>query len=62
MEQLKKFRLSLGLTITGFSTSIRVSKSLYEKIEYGVRKPSRGFITKLKKAYPQFDTNIFFNQ
>jgi transcriptional regulator with XRE-family HTH domain len=61
LEQLKKFRLSLSLTITQFATSIKVSKSLYEKVECGARKPSRVFITKLKKTYPQFDTNIFFN-
>jgi hypothetical protein len=61
VEQLKKFRLSLGLTITQFATSIKVSKSLYEKVECGAREPSRLFTTKLKKAYPQFDVNIFFS-
>ena len=61
LEKLKKFRISLGLTITQFATSIKVSKSLYEKVECGVRKPSRLFIAKLKKTYPQFDVNIFFD-
>ena len=60
MEQLKKFRSSLGLTAQGFSDRINVSKSLYEKVENGFRKPSREFITKLKKEFPEFDTNIFF--
>lgn len=60
MEFLKKFRCSLGLTIQGFANEIEVSKSLYEKIETGARKPSREFITKLKKKFPQFDVNIFF--
>lgn len=60
METLKGFRISLGLTIQQFAKSIEVSKSLYEKVECGVRKPSRVFITKFKKVYPQFDVNIFF--
>ena len=61
MEELKDFRISLGLTISGFAEQIKVSKSLCEKVESGARKPSRKFITKLKKRYPQFDTNILFN-
>ena len=60
MEQLKAFRISLGLTIQEFAISIGVSKSLYEKIETKNRKPSREFTTKLKRKYPQFDVNIFF--
>lgn len=60
MQQLKDFRVSLGLTIPQFATEIKVSKSLYEKVETGVRKPSREFLTKLKHRYPQFDINILF--
>lgn len=60
MEQLRRFRNSLGLTISQFASNMNVSKSLYEKVECGARKPSREFITKLKKTYPQFDVNIFF--
>ena len=62
MEILKEFRNSLGLTRQEFAESIEVSKSLYEKVENGDRKPSREFTTKLKKTYPQFDVNIFFTQ
>lgn len=60
MEILKNFRNSLNLTVKEFASSIEVSKSLYEKVERGDRKPSRKFTTKLKKIYPQFDVNIFF--
>lgn len=60
MEELKSFRLSLGLTIQEFANSIKISKSLYEKVESGARKPSRQFTTKLKSKYPQFDVNIFY--
>lgn len=60
MEELRKFRQSLGLTTTEISQKMQISKSLYEKVELGFRKPSRNFIEKVKKIYPQFDTNIFF--
>jgi len=62
MQELKSFRISLGLTILEFADGIGVSKSLYEKIETGDRKPSRQFTAKFKKKYPQFDVNIFFIQ
>lgn len=60
MEILKRFRISLNLTMQEFAESMMISKSLYEKVESGQRKPSRSFIEKLKLAYPQFDINIFF--
>ena len=62
MEVLKNFRTSLGFTSQGFADKIKVSKSLYEKVESGARKPSREFLTKLKKVFPQFDINVFFTQ
>lgn len=62
MKILKDFRTSLGLTLQGFAETIGVSKSLYEKVESGARKPSREFTTKLKARYPQFDVNNFFTQ
>lgn len=61
METLKNFRISLGLTTQEFAASMKVSKSLYEKVESGSRKPSRNFLEKLKLKYPQIDLNIFFN-
>jgi len=57
---LKEFRLSLGMTLQEFASNIGVSKSYYEKIESGQRKPSREFMMKLKNKFPQFDVNIFF--
>lgn len=60
MKQLELFRNSLNLTRQEFADSIEVSKSLYEKVETGQRKPSRNFIEKLKRKYPQFDANIFY--
>ncbi len=60
MKALKDFRNSLNLTTQEFANTIGISKSLYDKLETGARKPSREFLTKLKKKYPQFDVNIFF--
>ena len=60
MKELKEFRNSLGLTTIEMSEKIGVSKSLYDKVEAGARKPSREFMTKLKEVFPQFDVNIFF--
>ena len=60
MKQIKQFRISLNLTVQEFADNIEVSKSLLEKIEMGIRKPSREFLEKLKKKYPQFDVNVFF--
>lgn len=60
MNFLKEFRQSLNLTLQEFADNINVSKSYYEKIESGQRKPSREFMTRLKNKFPQFDVNIFF--
>ena len=46
MKDLELFRKSLGLTRQEFADSIKVSKSLYEKVEMGQRKPSRNFVEK----------------
>ena len=42
--------------------NIGVSQSLYEKIEFGARLPSRTFLKKFKEKYPDFDMNIFFDE
>ena len=59
---IREFRQSLNLTLQEFADNIDVSKSYYEKIESGQRKPSREFMTKLKHKFPQFDVNIFFTE
>lgn len=60
MNILKEFREKLDLTQNSFAEIIGVSLSLYIKIENGIRKPSREFISKLKDKYPEFDVNNFF--
>lgn len=61
MEYLKNFRISLNLTYQEFADSLEISKSLYEKVERGERKPSRKFAEKLKRTYPQFDINLLYS-
>lgn len=60
MKELKMFRESMGLTAEAFAKNMKVSLSLYQKVETGNRKPSREFTEKLKSCYPQFDVNVFY--
>ena len=60
MEWMKKFRNSKGFTASEMADKLGISKSLYEKIEYDDRQPSRNFRERFKKAFPDFDMNIFF--
>lgn len=60
MEQLKRIREELSLTMDEMAKKLDMSTSMYEKIEYGYRVPSRQFITKMKENFPYIDTNIFF--
>ena len=39
LDELKEFRKSLNLTTNEMAEEIKVSKSLYEKVEMGARKP-----------------------
>lgn len=60
MEELKKIREELNLTMDEMAEKLNMSTSMYEKIEYGYRVASRQFITKMKEVFPYIDTNIFF--
>lgn len=60
MKTIKEFREQLGLTIEEQANKLHMSVSMYEKIEYGYREPSKTFIKKFKEVYPYIDTNIFF--
>ena len=53
MEWMKKFRNSKGFTASEMADKLGISKSLYEKIEYDDRQPSRNFMERFKKAFPQ---------
>ena len=60
MEVLKKFRLENGYSQNEMAERLGVSKSFYEKVEYGDRGMSRDFLQKFKRAFPHYDMNIFF--
>ena len=60
MEWLKSFREKQGLTHGEMAEKLGISKSMYEKVEYGDRGASVQFIKKFKKAFPHIDINIFF--
>lgn len=62
METLKKIREELNLTMDDMAEKIGMSTSMYEKIEYGYRVPSRKFMEKMKKTFPYIDANIFFEK
>lgn len=62
MYSIKEFREQLGLSIEEQAKKLNMSISMYEKIEYGYREPSKNFIEKFKKVYPYIDTNIFFTK
>jgi len=56
--ELKKLRGNK--TQEQFATELGISISLYEKYERGEREFSKNFIKKLKRIFPDVDTNIFF--
>lgn len=62
MQCLAAFRKERGYTTKDMAADIGVSQSLYEKIEFGARLPSRSFLKKFKEKYPDFDMNIFFDE
>lgn len=61
METLKEFREAIGKTQEEMANEFSISKSFYEKIENGERKPGRELIEKIKSKYPIIDANIFLN-
>lgn len=61
-SELRRFRERQNLSILEMSKSLGVSKSNYEKIEYGQRTPSYNFVKRFKQKYPKANTDaLFFN-
>lgn len=61
-KELRNFRLSQNKSMEDISSEMGISKSFYEKVEYGQRTPSYGFIKRFKRQYPHCDTDkIFFS-
>lgn len=60
MEELRKMKKILGLTTREMAKELNVSYSLLSKLLIGYRQPSKQFLEKVKKQYPNIDINIFF--
>ncbi len=58
---LKDFRIKKKKTQQEMADVIGISKSMYEKLEYNQTKPSIETIQKFKKAFKDFNINIFLN-
>lgn len=61
MNTLKEFREAIRKTQEEMAKELGISKSFYEKIESGERRPGRELIEKIKSAYPLIDVNIFLD-
>lgn len=62
MKQVKEFRLNQGYSRQQMANLMNISLSQYDKVEFNQRPPSRAFLKKFKRAFPEFDMNIFFEQ
>lgn len=60
MDCLKKFRAERGYTRDEMAKRLGISTSLYDKVEYSDREPSRNFLERFKNAFPDYDMNLFF--
>jgi len=60
MNRLQKFRESKGLTQFQMTIKLGCSPSMYEKIERGYQPPSRGFMQKIKVAFPDASIDYLF--
>lgn len=56
---LKEFRLSKNKTQQEMADLIGVTKSMYEKYEYGKNYPSMKMLIKIKEIFPDFNVDIF---
>ncbi len=61
MKTLREFREAIGKSREEMANDFGISKSFYEKIESGERKPGRELIEKIKIKYPLIDVNIFLD-
>lgn len=59
-KYLQNFRQSKNLSTEEIATKIGASTSLYEKVEFGRRNPSYGFVSKLKNAFPEVDIDKIY--
>lgn len=61
MKTLKEFREAIGKTQQEMANEFEISKSMYEKLESGEKKPGRELMRKIKIKYPLIDISIFLD-
>ena len=61
-ESLIQFRLSRNMSTEDMAKELRISRSFYEKIEWGKRNPSFNFIKKFKAKFKVDVDKLFFKQ
>ena len=62
MQKLKAFREAAGVSQYNMARKMDISMSFYEKVERGHTNASRGFMQKLKRAFPEANIDeIFFS-
>lgn len=59
IEYLLDLRKRKNLSALEMANKLGISESLYRKVECGQRAPSRFFMKRLKKEFPEVDMNIF---
>ena len=59
MKELSNYRKKIGKTQREMAEMLGVSKSMYEKYEYGIAKPSIKVLKKFKELFRDLDINIF---
>lgn len=58
--KLKEFRQSKGLSQEQFAIKMGVSYSMLVKVENGRANASKGFLDKIKKAFPDINIDAVF--
>lgn len=56
---LKEYRMSKKMTQQEMAEKLGISKSMIEKLEYGLAEPSMKTIKKFKEKFNDFKTEIF---
>lgn len=59
MEELVNYRKAIGKTQQEMADLLKISFSMYQKLEYGIVKPSVETIKKFRETFKDFDINIF---
>lgn len=62
MKELIDYRKAIGKTQREMAELLNISYSMYQKLEYGIVKPSIETMKKFRETFKDFDINIFLKQ